>query len=255
MKVSQIARTLILFSVCFATLPVHGQLTLIDNFDDGNDNGWTRRHFGQGTISVSSGTYRFQGNAPVPTGERGALAAFWNESTDPQYADGFVRAKVSVATNTISWIMLRASADLSEFYLFGMDPSGVPPAFFYNKIANFDVAGSQVFDVNGEMIEFGEEWIIEAGAVGDQLSMKVWKPGQPEPDLPQWTTTDGSYETGTFGLGANHWDEQPPAIVSATFDDVYFRAVPEPSTGLLTLIALIGTAIFRRNSSTHFRTR
>lgn len=51
-----------------------------------------------------------------------------------------------------------------------------------------------VFGLNDRrIVEAGDDWIIEAGEVGDQLSMKVWKLGAQEPADPQWTYTDTTF--------------------------------------------------------------
>ncbi len=216
------------------------QSILIDDFNDGDANGWSiidttiGDPYGPGTFEVSrSGAYHFEGggliNAGVPAG--GALAALWDESADPIFTDGFVRAKVrSEALGGLAAIMLRHTPDNSPYndnlYIFHGTTAnnGIPGngAFRVNKIVNGrDVQSRQLpgnfsFGVN-------EDWYIEAGAVGDQLSMKVWRVGEPEPESPQWTFTDSRHTTGDIGIIAaidNRFRQ--PARVSATFDNIYF---------------------------------
>lgn len=65
-----------------------------------------------------------------------------------------------------------------------------------------------------------EDWNIEAGAVGDVLSLKVWRKGEPEPDKPQLTVIDDTYSKGGMGVGVVHMSSL--TRISGTFDDLYF---------------------------------
>ena len=91
----------------------------------------------------------------------------------------------------------------------------------------------------------GEDWIFEAGAVGNQLSLKVWRDGDPEPAVPQLNATDSAFSSGIFGLGTAAATAAPePGIVSATFDDVFFT-VPEPASWLLGALCVAGLVTHR----------
>ncbi len=235
---------LLVCTVLTLTGATPGQV-LIDDFRDGNDVGWTHLDgtlgtpFGPGIFDASSSVYHFESTGPVPDGELGALASFWDGSAGLDYQDGYVRVKMSTAVNTVAYVILRGDVSLGNFYLFGIDPSNAPPAFFFNRIEGGEVTRLDGFDLV-EQIDVGEDWIIEAGAVDDQLSFKAWKPGETVPAAPQWTGVDVVLASGLFGVGANRYSPQPePAsVVSATFDDVYFTAVPEPNVSLFALITL-----------------
>jgi hypothetical protein len=116
--------------------------------------------------------------------------------------------------------MLRYSPD-NLYLFFGHTLSG--GRFRFNSVVNgttvrfSDMPGGPIFGLN-------EDWNIEAGAVGDQLSMKVWRVGDLEPDAPQLTFTDSTHRTGFFAVESNiHTSPFPgPARISATFDDIYF---------------------------------
>lgn len=229
---------------------------LIDDFNDGNDDGWMHLDgtlgtpSGPGIFDASSGAYHFQSTGPVPDGEIGYLASFWDGSAAPSYQDGYVRATMNTAVNSVAYVILRGDVDMGNFYLFGIDPSNSSPAFFFNRIEGYGVARLGGFDLD-DQIDVGEDWIIEAGAVGDQLSMKAWKPGEMEPAVPQWTAVDSVLTGGLFGVGANRYSPgpEPPSVVSATFDDVYFTPIPEPHAALLVVVALAALMRHRLNSA------
>ena len=251
MNAVRLAPFVIASVVSVIAIPSQAQFTLIDDFNDGNDEGWTHldptvgESYGPGTFDASSFAYHLMGAGPVPTGEIGNLAAFWDESVGSQYQNGYLRGTISVTTGNVAYLVLRGNAANGDFYLFGIDPSGESPVFFFNRIEGGEVTRLNGFDISGELVDSGEEWIVQAGAIGNQLSMKAWKPGQPEPAAPQWTGTDSVIASGLLGVGTNHYSPQPPSIVSAAFDDIHFKSVPEPSSVALALLSLTGLLVAR----------
>jgi protocatechuate 3,4-dioxygenase beta subunit len=145
------------------------------------------------------------------------------------FSDGFLRATIRAETEgTHASLVLRNSGTGNAYLFFG---STVNNTFRFNSIVNgtnvrfTDLPGGPAFGID-------EDWNIEAGAVGDQLSMKVWGVGDPEPESPQWTFTDRSHSTGRFGLLAGISNRfRRPALVSATFDDIYFTFPEGGDTG------------------------
>jgi hypothetical protein len=242
---------LIGFCTIWAASAAHAELLLIDDFNDGDDIGWTRRDYsdsasgGPGAYAVIDGAYLMNGTSEVPTGQRGGLAATWDASAATLYQNGYLRARVKANSNSLVWLTMRHQGDSPSFYIFGLDPSNISPVFFWNRIDNMIPGPSGGFDIPGEKVEIGKEWMLEAGAVGNKMSLKVWRPGEPEPAQPQWTRIDNRYSSGLLGVGANHWAPQPPAMVSATFDDVMFRPVPEPYGITLAAAAVVGCCCWR----------
>ena len=101
------------------------------------------------------------------------------------------------------------------------------------------------------------DWNIKAGIVGDQLSMKVWPDGAPEPALPQLVATDptplpnGSVFVGTWNNYQNSTSSFP---LDASFDDIYLTAaVPEPCAVALVVAASLSVLGLRR--ARHHRNR
>ena len=207
----------------------------IDNFDDRNDIGWTRLDGteegfgGPGYHDASTGAYRLTTTEEVPPGLPSAsyLMSMWDESTAPEFSNGFVRAKVRVDTpGCLAAIGFRFSEDVSggHGYLF----FGHTGSFTFNRLEN-SRATSIVSLGLGLKMGLGEEWWIEAGGVGDQLSMKVWQVGTPEPELPQLTIVDSTFTSGRIELETNIlWPGHPVAArVDATFDDIYFTPIDD----------------------------
>jgi hypothetical protein len=96
--------------------------------------------------------------------------------------------------------------------------------------------GSRLATLPGVEFSQGEDWWMEAAAFGEQLSMKVWKDGTPEPATPQLTITDVTLTEGGFGIGVGLGvDDLEPTIVNATFDDISFM-VPEPASNAILLL-------------------
>jgi protocatechuate 3,4-dioxygenase beta subunit len=223
----------LLFVAALAT-QAFSQTILIDDFNDGNADGWTTRDrtvgrpWGPGTFDASSGAYQLEMASIAPgTPGRGYLASFWDQSSDsPMFSDGFVRAKVRVETlGSMGLLLLRISGNLDtggNVYQFG--PTTAFNGFVFVKIVKG--VNVQVRRVPGNFsLRLNDWWNIEAGAVGDQLSMKVWRDGEPEPESPQLIFRDSDFlGPGYLGVQANIDNEFREATrASATFDDIYFR--------------------------------
>ena len=231
----------------------NAQMILIDDFDDGNDDGWTHyvlpeadAPWGPGIFDASSGAYNLKTTSEVAVGTAGGVASVWDASADPSYTDGYLRATIrseSGGANAALW--LRANPVDGGTYIF------TTTIFGGLDVWDCTVAGCRYLG-GREGIGFtrGEDWIMEAGAVGDVLSLKMWREGDPEPDLPQFNFRDSANSTGQFGvwsfIGSN-WQE--PAQANAFFDDIYFTPIPEPSSALLIGLGFLGLAVGRRRLS------
>jgi protocatechuate 3,4-dioxygenase beta subunit len=211
------------------------QTILVDNFNDGIADGWTTvdstvgQPYGPGTFDANIGAYHLEGGGlvPEPAPAGGFLASFWDHSADGIFTDGFLRTTVRAETEgTLASLSLRTSGSLEtgiDAYLFSATTAHGGSFFFQKVVGSRSVQGRSL----PPSLSFGvnEDWNIEAGAVGDELSMKVWRVGDPEPEEPQLKFTDRSFRAGEFGVESNiHENPYPgPARVSATFDDVHFR--------------------------------
>jgi len=203
---------------------------LIDDFDDGDDVGWTHvdltlgTPWGSGTFDATSESYVLQSAGEVGVGQLGILVSTWNTSDEPLFNDGYLRARVRSDTpGTNVKLMLRADADAPTGYFFGTTE--------FDEFSFFrcDPECTRFTTLPGVQFQRGRDWQIEAGAVGDQLTMKVWADGEPIPSAPQLTLADSTHSSGQFGVLAyigGNW--QVPAQVNGVFDDIYFTPAFQP---------------------------
>ena len=226
-----------LVSALLVATSAWAESVLIDDFDDGNLDGWehldsTRgQPYGPATFSAASKAFQLQGGGiirkDVPGG--GFLGSIWEASSDEQYSEGFVRAKVRANTEgSTAALFLRMSGGLQSHmdgYLFfgttaanGNQGQG---GLLINRIENTDTAEAWFLDSD---FASGDDWYLEAGAVEDRITLKAWAAGAPEPDAPQIVVFDPLFDEGSLGVLTNiHL--RPfggPAVVNATFDDIYF---------------------------------
>ena len=237
-----------------------GQI-LIDDFNDGNNEGWSvidslSEGGGPGIFDASSGAYniRSTGDVPPVKGSSYLISPWEPSSSNAIYSNGLVRAKVrNNVDRTDAVLAMRVnSEDISGFgptgYYFIASSFFSPPRAYMAKISDGEFSGLGV-DENFPFDDFGD-WNIEAGVVGNQLSMKVWRDGDPEPTTPQLMATDPTpLPIGQIGLATwNGTANSSSFPIDATFDDIYFTPIPEPST--LLLAALVALRLLMRKGDT-----
>jgi hypothetical protein len=61
-------------------------------------------------------------------------------------------------------------------------------------------------------IDAATDVIIELEAVGDQLNLFFWRPGEPKPDTPISSVTDSTYPSGRAGLVYNEDDDNTAGV-------------------------------------------
>lgn len=246
-------------SIAMLTVTTQAQTIMTDTFSGPDDEGWMHldtsvgQPWGPGSYKVISGCYRLEGGGPVPPGDPlgSPLISLWEGSSDPVFSNGFLRATMRAdSPGTTTSVIMRANpATFSGYLLYGNTATGMRFA-----VCRFD-NGVQTDTswIDGIVFEAGQDWWVELGAVGDQISGKVWKVGDPEPPTPQVEFADSTYSSGMFGLSAGLGpDATEPATVGGTFDNVSFT-VPEPSSLLLAAIgavALLGVGWCRRRQRT-----
>ena len=176
---------------------------------------------GPGIFDASSGAYHLKngGSRPIAIGHW--MGSGWTDSlVDPQFTQGFLRAKVKADTaGSLPWMWMRWSEELDGNYIFLAN--SVSHRFQIERVGEPYL----VFPLDDPAIQFnlGEEWNIEGGTVGDQITLKVWQVGDPEPTTPQLTVIDSKYNQGSnFGVGGNVLAEALPGFLDVTFDDIYF---------------------------------
>jgi hypothetical protein len=233
------------------TLSTHAASILVDDFNDGNDDGWARvvdipasRPWSPGIFDASGGAYHLASTGVVGSGFlAGRVVSAWDRSSEPLFANGIWRMTIRLDNaGTEAGVDLRFDPQTMSGYAFGLDAPSVNPRAFFLRADNGVPATSQAVPL-GFPIQAGEDWILEVGAVGDLITMKAWPASQPAPDSPQFSLIDATYSSGLFGIGASGYEGWH---TSATFDDISFTPVPEPSTTVLLIFgAVLGSALGR----------
>jgi hypothetical protein len=235
----------LMFSVCLGSGASHAQTILIDDFNDCNDDGWTRDQIGAvGTWDPgfmhepdSSCAYRL---AAEEEGSGTLVGAAWDGAEDPVFSNGFFRATVRAETPETAFLMAIRNQNPPVFgdaYVLLVNLR--KQSMSLEKVVGFGTLAQTDLEMNPN-----EDWYIEIGAVGDQLSAKAWPVGDPEP-APQLTVTDPTFETGGLTIGAGIENGDPVGIGGAVFDDLTFT-VPEPSTSFLAGVGLLGVLALGR---------
>lgn len=203
--------------------------------------------WGPARVEIDDETLIIQTTGEIPQNtspnvfDTGVVVSALNQSaTDDRFANGFFRATVRAGANTESIPSLFLRGDTSTFSGYQFRGNGSLGEF---QIESFIDGGA--VNLLGQMnrpedpkFSVGEDWIIEAGAVHDRLSMKVWRAGEPEPAEPQLVVFDDLLSGGQIALAASVSPTElgQPTKIDVTFDDVLFRAVPEPTTIGLALL-------------------
>jgi hypothetical protein len=198
------------------------QPILSDDFNDGNDDGWIHSSTGGGgrpIFDASSGAYNLATSNDVAVGALGGVLSFWRESRDDRYSNGFLRAKVKANTlGTTVGLVLRGNGSYGNGYYFVGSTKGGNFRTF--KCVSYNCGSFRYTDVP---FAPGEEWFLEAGALEDELTMKVWRVGEDEPTSPQLIFYDTSLPSGMIGVEAHiSTAYNALAITDGTFDDIYF---------------------------------
>jgi hypothetical protein len=206
-----------------------GGPVLIDDFNDGDDNGWTHVDYtigypyGPGIYSAATGVYRFRTTGVVPANSFNIVSAAWNASSDPFYSHGRVRARIrSNAPVSNPAIVLRWNTASHTGYALGADAGN--GRVFIQRVDCSPITCSPDLLVYADVqpaYAVGVDWILEASAVGDWLSIRAWRVGDPEPAEPQIIVQDSNYPTGLIGLGIAH-GTGIAATLDGHVDDITF---------------------------------
>ena len=198
---------------------------LIDNFNGGVAQGWTPFDFlvqgGPGVFDAGTEVYNLRSNGEIPDGAPRELISVWDGSTAPFFSDGFVEAKVlTTEVSNVVELLIRASivdGDLRGYSFFADAATGLFGIARYNIGPTFTILG---FGLSG--FTPNQEWHIEGGAIGNQLTLKVWQ-GDLPPASPQLTRADPTYSAGQIAVRAIISNgHQGPGEIDGSFDDIVF---------------------------------
>jgi hypothetical protein len=220
-----------------------GRGHLIDNFNDGDADGWSQMDFtagepwGPATYDASDGEYLLEVPDPVPADDInvGTVIATWEGSRgEPRFANGVMRARVRANDfGTTAGLVMRANdVDHTNYGFYGSTTFGT---FYIERFDLFDpdAPGQTIIamaDLDEDPFEAGKDYHIEAKLVGDRMSLTAWKVGAKKPKRPTLTVRDDTLgpDSGTLICVITFFD--PAAVeddfvdISASFDDVTFKA-------------------------------
>lgn len=228
-RIGRIAAALLLGAAASSTA-TYAQPLPVDDFNDGNDDGWMHLLPSGGPLDgrydASAFTYHLYTVGAVPFGQFHGLIAAWTPSYElPQrYSDGFFRALVWANTATDLFIGMRTTATpecLGETYVFGLRPNGRAEI----GIVQGNCTGAIAL-VAGTHVGFapnGTQWWLEAGAVGDEVSLRTWRFGSPPPQMPQLVERLMTpLPPGGLGVAAVHQSNYPTSRVDGALDSLTF---------------------------------
>ena len=254
-------RVATLLSILWVT-PATGQILAVDDFDDGNDDGWTHidlignEPFGPGVYDASSGAYRLSSTSTISDldmlGSRD-IVAIWDASADPIFSNGLLRTKIRIDESGTAFgpVMRLGTSSAGRFTLYSFGATSLFPIskgsegiFGFSRFEDGVITKNEIVHLRDPSLN--QEWMLEVGAVGDRLSMKFWPVEEPEPIEPQWKWIDPNpLPAGTLGvrafvdeIGIRNTGNPGPWSIGATVDDIQFTAIPEPS-----MIALVCSGI------------
>lgn len=227
---------------CCATLWAAGgaQSILIDDFDDGDSEGWQENDFtgGRGSFDASSGSYVLETSEPIPVDDAsvGTLDADWEPSEDvPMFANGTMRGIIRANTDgTTVGFSMRENHEFETAYGFwGSTSFGTFYIDRFDLFSNPDAPQTIIAMADPEEFPFevGKTYVLEATVVGHKLTLKAWELGDEEPAEPILSVQDKEFgpESGT-GLAALAFFDPVPlmalgveaVVVSGTVDDLTF---------------------------------
>lgn len=220
--------TLIAFFILFANTKGSPAGTIVvDDFNDGDDSGWSHvadpvnQPWGPGIFDASSGSYHLATTGTVGSGfMAGSVRSRWDRASDSEFADGVWRTTIRLENaGTEAGIDVRFDPESLSGYAFGIEAPSAGGGFGFIRADQGVPRIIRRIPVPGTPVQAGQEWLVEAGAVGDQITLKAWQTGTPEPESPQFTLRDTTYDSGGFFVAASGHQGWR---TNATFDDIYF---------------------------------
>jgi hypothetical protein len=231
--------TLGLSLLAAAAIAGGGSTLTIDNFNDGDSEGWLENDFtaGLGVFDPSSGEYHLYTTEPIPINDpsTGALDADWEPSEEVQlFANGTMQGTIRANTygTTIGFLFRESHETETDYGFYGSTSFGT---FYIERFDLFDPDGPQTIiamaDPDEHPFEVGVTYVLKATVVGNTLELKAWELGDDEPAEPILIVKDKTLSAPeNTGLGCiAFFDPLPLSLegvtevtVDATVDNLTF---------------------------------
>lgn len=186
-------------SLVAATLLASGSATmLIDDFNDGDSEGWDQNDFtGIGVYDASSGAYVLRSSASIAVDDPsvGSIESHWERSLlAPRFSNGTMRGTIRANTygTTMGFLIRDNEGTESDYGFYGSTSFGT----FYIERFEFDAhpEAPQTIIAMADPEEYpflpGVTYNLEASVVGNRLTLKAWPVGEAEPSEPTLVVTD-----------------------------------------------------------------
>jgi len=241
---------LILFASLFTAPPAPGATVVDDDFNDGNDQGWTRYNplapFGAGgSYTVSGGTYRIQAPPPpnptvVGPGRAGSLRL------DTNFADFFVSVDVvdwaDTADQAFGTIARVRETGIGTTDGYGFLYVPVDRNFEMDRFDNED--NTAIAPITDLALDPQRDYRITFSGRGEVFTGEVFDLADLSTPLITVTGFDFTYADGVTGLLVA--DASSGGVFSdATFDN-FHSTIPEPRSLALLAATLLAIASSRR---------
>jgi hypothetical protein len=228
---------------------VSAATTITDDFNDGNDNGWTRESplaaYGAGGVFTFPGGNSYQMSAPAsPSPSLLGPARVGSVRYDQSYTSFFVQADI------LGWDADNPAMAMGLVARGGNFGLGTTTGYF------LAISASGVFDINrttGESpvplpgstsvsLDVNASYRLVFSGNGSVLTGQIYNLTDLINPIATIGTVDSTYSSGYSGLFVYDGSAAANRTATAVFDN-YLSAIPEPST--LSLLAL-GLLVIRR---------
>lgn len=233
----------ILGAVLAATAPAYSiasaqTFEVIDNFNDGNDTGWSRFVQGwlntdEGAWSIVTGRYNMRSTVNVPSGQSGTVLSVLDASNASVYRNGTWKTKVRI-NNLVCSASLYTRATFNNqglpfCYALDIHASNTfsRSVELYRLDGNSDTLLGSISRTNLNIAGNTDYW-VEFKTDGSNITVKIWPDSGSAPGTPQISVTDSTYTSGRFVLTGYKSDNLGSAAVNVSYDDVQFASVAAP---------------------------